>query len=642
MKYRIFWICLWCFFLSFVSSPVFSPVFSLLNFAEGALLPPSQSKNFKQKADLLKAQKLWKELAVQHRGRIKPFDTFARESLREICGKEACKGRAAVDLLLSWFFLPHYWEKAPFILIEEKEVKQSLGLPLKEKHFSPHQLKNSPSLSLQLEELRALRQQEESELDPYFKRLSRLDDRLRLYAAIRSGLVFGMEAQQAQEGGQQEQQENWLSFAEMSKPARDQFVKLLSVYIRLISKTVVEGKEEPLPSNKTAFTLQPSDPSPLTEQEKKQAERQAERQKAKQEYAEDSSPTTLLTKADEKDLLLSFQKEMEIFKSLAHRGPAKKQAQSFKIKAEVFYNSFKPFQKGWILYFLALFSLSVLFILGKGKNKGESLGLLLSMPFALLGFGSHSLGLVLRSYIMSRPPVSNMYETVVWVPWASLIAGFVFFLKGQRLPFLASWLLAFFCLLLTDLAPGILDSDLNPLEAVLRSNFWLATHVLIITVSYSFFFLAFVLGDMALVAWLVRKGKDMGFIHKMSHPIYRCMQWGVVCLAAGTILGGIWADYSWGRFWGWDPKESWALISLLSYLALLHGKLIGWIKPFGMAVGAVGMFFSVIMAWYGVNFVLGKGLHSYGFGSGGIEVVAGFLALHVLLCSLAFLKKIQD
>ena len=144
---------------------------------------------------------------------------------------------------------------------------------------------------------------------------------------------------------------------------------------------------------------------------------------------------------------------------------------------------------------------------------------------------------------------------------------------------------------------------------------------------------------MGLIYYLANKKNSLSLVKKLYHPIYRSLQWGVLLLAAGTILGGIWADYSWGRFWGWDPKESWALVTLLAYLALLHAKLVGWIKPFGMAVGAVMMFFSVIMAWYGVNFVLGAGLHSYGFGSGGVEYVAGFMVLHILLCALAFFKQ---
>ena len=97
-------------------------------------------------------------------------------------------------------------------------------------------------------------------------------------------------------------------------------------------------------------------------------------------------------------------------------------------------------------------------------------------------------------------------------------------------------------------------------------------------------------------------------IQNGTRSIYRSIQIGVVLLAAGIILGGVWADYSWGRFWGWDPKETWALIALLGYIAILHGRLVGWIQPFALAAWSVIAFGLVIMAWYGVNFVLGAGL----------------------------------
>jgi cytochrome c biogenesis factor len=110
---------------------------------------------------------------------------------------------------------------------------------------------------------------------------------------------------------------------------------------------------------------------------------------------------------------------------------------------------------------------------------------------------------------------------------------------------------------------------------------------------------------------------------------------GTLLLAVGTMLGGVWASYSWGRFWGWDPKETWALIALLGYLAVLHGRFIGWFKDFGMAVGSILGFLGVLMAWYGVNFILGTGLHSYGFGSGGYTYVGGFVAFELLVVGAA-------
>ena len=126
--------------------------------------------------------------------------------------------------------------------------------------------------------------------------------------------------------------------------------------------------------------------------------------------------------------------------------------------------------------------------------------------------------------------------------------------------------------------------------------------------------------------------RTIAIVKPLSNFVYRAMQVGVLLIAAGTILGGVWADYSWGRFWGWDPKEVWALITLLVYLVPLHGRFAGWVSTFGLVAASVVCFNSVIMAWYGVNFVLGVGLHSYGFVEGGSQgimlvILLGLLAL---------------
>jgi ABC-type transport system involved in cytochrome c biogenesis permease subunit len=129
-----------------------------------------------------------------------------------------------------------------------------------------------------------------------------------------------------------------------------------------------------------------------------------------------------------------------------------------------------------------------------------------------------------------------------------------------------------------------------------------------------------------------------GRIKPLSNFIYRVMQVGVLLVASGTILGGVWADYSWGRFWGWDPKEVWALITLLVYLVPLHGRFAGWINTFGLVVASVVCFLSVMMAWYGVNFVLGVGLHSYGFVEGGSQgvVLASCAAVLAVVAAAAW------
>jgi ABC-type transport system involved in cytochrome c biogenesis permease subunit len=187
----------------------------------------------------------------------------------------------------------------------------------------------------------------------------------------------------------------------------------------------------------------------------------------------------------------------------------------------------------------------------------------------------------------------------------------------------------------------VLDPNIRPLPPVLRDNFWLVTHVLTIMLGYAAFALTFGLAHLILGTYLFKPKSvdEKSYIH---HLLYRALQIGVLLLAAGTILGGVWANYSWGRFWGWDPKETWALIALLLYIFAIHGKIAGWWGNFGMAVASAVSFNGVLMAWYGVNFVLGKGLHSYGFGGGGLQWVAlivGVDLAFVATCIVAYQRR---
>jgi ABC-type transport system involved in cytochrome c biogenesis permease subunit len=183
----------------------------------------------------------------------------------------------------------------------------------------------------------------------------------------------------------------------------------------------------------------------------------------------------------------------------------------------------------------------------------------------------------------------------------------------------------------------VMDPTIRPLVPVLRSNYWLTIHVLTITLSYGAFMLAMGIANVALYWFygISKKGESRAISERialLNQLTYRALMFGTVLLAAGTILGGVWADYSWGRFWGWDPKEVWALIALLSYMAVLHGRFTGWVGKFAFPLWTVICFSTVVMAWYGVNFVLGVGLHSYGFSTGGQAFVFGFLLLQTAFC----------
>jgi ABC-type transport system involved in cytochrome c biogenesis permease subunit len=285
-----------------------------------------------------------------------------------------------------------------------------------------------------------------------------------------------------------------------------------------------------------------------------------------------------------------------------------------------------PFLWAWIVYLVALL---VLLLTAIWMRRA---GYLATWALVLVGLGFEIYGFACRIIISGRPPVTDLYETVIWVSCIGMVFAVILeAVYRKRFLFYAGLPAAIFTLIVADSDSTILDASINPLTAVLRNNMWLTIHVLTIVSSYAAFALTAALGHLALTMtfWGKRYAAAQADV---QYFIYRAMQIGVLLLATGTILGGVWANYSWGRFWGWDPKETWALITLLCYLALLHGRLAGFWKGFGLAVGSVVCFLSVMMSWYGVNFILGqngKSLHSYGLSTGGLGYASGFAGFEI-------------
>jgi len=498
-------------------------------------------------------------LPIQDAGRIKPFDTFAREGLQLVYGKRTFEGKPAVDVVFTWMLIPEHWMESPLIEVRHNGLKEALKLEPNARHFSPQAILMNPRLNLILQELQNLRSRQEK-LNPYYQAVQRLESQLGLFNAIRTGQALRLVPRA--------DSDTWMSVVELDGDLQGTFARITKGFVESVS-SAREGQ-------------------------------------APQASAE-------LVRA------------VEEFKVQARARAPGKYGNETKIALEEHLNHFHPFQWAWIFYLIGFFAL-----IFQAWVPGRALSVT-AWIFLLAGWGLHTYGMGLRVYLAGRPPVSNMYETVVWVPWGSVLFGMILALTQKSKVLLgAASAIAVFCLILTDLAPNVLDASIHPLEPVLRSTFWLTTHVLIITISYAAFFLAFGIGDLLLLYYMRDEVRYAQAIAKGAQAIYRSIQIGVVLLAFGIILGGIWADYSWGRFWGWDPKETWALIALLGYLALLHGRLAGWIRNFQLAAGSVVAFSLVIMAWYGVNYVLGAGLHSYGFGAGGVEYVAIFVGVHLL------------
>lgn len=239
---------------------------------------------------------------------------------------------------------------------------------------------------------------------------------------------------------------------------------------------------------------------------------------------------------------------------------------------------------------------------------------------------------------------ASLRRTGLREPLEQVVARKPFALSGAAVAFLAAYIAC---------NAAVFDKNISPIMPVLRNNFWLVTHVLTITASYGAGALAWGLANLSLGYYLFGSYRNTGgnvmpvrqppeFCGVLSTYMYRAMQIAVVLLVAGTILGALWADVSWGRFWGWDSKEVWALISSLVYLALLHGRYSGMFADFGMAVGSVFGATSILLAWYGVNYIFGTGLHSYGTGTGGQLWVYMALAVNWVFVAAAGLRYLIE
>ena len=293
------------------------------------------------------------------------------------------------------------------------------------------------------------------------------------------------------------------------------------------------------------------------------------------------------------------------------------QARQFAVSgAEVTYQNANFFQKAMFGMFLIFLCIAVTWLSPQAtwsrRLRSVSFWLML-VPLLLL-----TIGIGYRVYIMGRPPVSELYETIPFITLVVIVVG-MFMDKFFRMSFMLPLAAALGCLglFLTHQYEVVEGADtMKELTAVLRSTFWLTTHVLTVLVGYSAGIVAAVISMIYIVGRLFdfkRKNKD--FARGMTRAAYGIICFGLFFSLVGTILGGIWANDSWGRFWGWDPKENGALMIVLWFLMIMHARLGGYIKEFGLHNLSVLGGAVVVFSWFHTN-QLGVGLHSYGFTSG--------------------------
>ena len=293
-------------------------------------------------------------------------------------------------------------------------------------------------------------------------------------------------------------------------------------------------------------------------------------------------------------------------------------------KADFFYNSL-------YLYVLSFLLVAVLWFKPKNRALNWLTLAAVTVPTLLL-----VAGITMRCIIRDRPPVTTLYETILFITAvAVVVALFIEYVNRQRIALSLASILGMLGVFLANKYEVIEGSDTMPsMIAVLDTNFWLSTHVTTVTMGYAAGLLASAIAHVYVFSYaLGLRRRDPEFYRSVGRMTYGVLCFGLLFATVGTVLGGIWANYSWGRFWGWDPKENGALMIVLWMLIVLHARLAGYIREFGIVMGSICCGMIVVFSWFGVN-LLGVGLHSYGFTSGIAKALMIFYVVEVAVLAV--------
>jgi ABC-type transport system involved in cytochrome c biogenesis permease subunit len=275
-------------------------------------------------------------------------------------------------------------------------------------------------------------------------------------------------------------------------------------------------------------------------------------------------------------------------------------------EVETRFNSAQPFYVGMVFFVLAMF-LGIASWIGWTDQLRKSAFSLTAIAWVLT-----TAGIATRMWLEGRPPVTNLYSSALFVGWGAVALCLVLeYFYRNSVGNVAAGTIGFGTLLIAHHL-SLSGDTLEMMRAVLDSNFWLATHVVVVTAGYSATFLAGFLALIYILRGFFTKSLDKATADSLTRMVYAIVCFATLFSLVGTVLGGIWADQSWGRFWGWDPKENGALIIVLWNAIILHARWGGMVKARGLMNLAVFGNIVTAWSWFGVN-MLGVGLHSYGF-----------------------------
>lgn len=514
------------------------------------------------------AEKFGHLLVQTYDGRFEPLNSLTYDIMHKISRKDKfeVEGKGtmnAMQVLIDMLTEPEFWKEQKIIYIREQSVRDVLGINEKYASFIDFFDKDQ-KYKLETFANEAFRKKQ-SEQNTFDKEVIKVDERLNIFIMVAKGSILKIFPVQ------NSPENKWISFDDKEA------VTPLTGSLKIINDDL----------KLTNFN-----------------------------YAGIFSAYLMELKSgntEQTDKILKYISGIQRSTSIADSLPSES-----KINVEIFYNNAQIFIFLKNLYAgLSVLLLLFAFIdtLKSKKNKLLTYSFNFLIAILFLGFVYHTVGMALRWYLTGHAPWSNGYESLLLVSWGSLLAGFIF-VKYSKITLAATALLAFFTLMTAS--HSSYDPQLTNLQPVLKS-YWLIIHVATLTISYGFLGLGFFLGLINLCIMIFKNNKnyfklnmivkELTYISEMNIII------GLVLATVGTFLGGVWANESWGRYWGWDAKETWALIIVITYTLVLHFRFIPKLNNnYVFNVSSIIAFGSVLMTFIGVNYYLSKGMHSYGAG----------------------------
>jgi cytochrome c-type biogenesis protein CcsB len=518
------------------------------------------------------AEKFGHLLVQTYDGRFEPVHSMAYDVMHKIARKDnfdiSGKGDMnAIQILMDMLIAPKFWQQQKIIYIREKPVQEILGITGKYASFLDF-FDGNQKYKLQKYVEEAFRKKQSTQ-NSFDKEVIKVDERLNIFEMAIKGSMFKLFPAQGAANNK------WVTWDD---PA---------------ASTPLEG---PINIMNEELKLNPLNYSNIMIT-----------------YFTEVLNSTASGDYSKPDKVMGMMRDIQ-------RNSASSQllASETKINVEILYNKLQIFitlRNVYALLSMILLLLAFIDNLRPARSRIITTALNISIGILALAFLYHTAGMIMRWYLTGHAPWSNGYESLILIAWGGLLAGFSF-ARYSKITLAATALLAFFILMTAS--HSSYDPQLTNLQPVLKS-YWLIIHVATLTISYGFLGLGFILGLMNLVIYLFKNARNNArldlIIKELTYICEMNLIVGIVLATIGTFLGGVWANESWGRYWGWDAKETWALVIVITYTLILHLRFIPKMKGYYvMNVAAVAGFGSVIMTFVGVNYYLSKGMHSYGAG----------------------------